>query len=344
MLSLGLTFGASWNVVWLPSIRSALPDLSLHSPRRYAPEMLRLILHPLRAQLLTCQGLLLENLALRHQLQVLTRGGKWPHIRDRDRLLWIFLSRIWRNWRQSLLLVQPETVIRWHRAGYRAYWRFKSRTRRRGRPRLTLEERELIRRLARENPLWGAPRVHGELLKLGLVVSEAAVAKYMQQRRPASQGWKTFLMQHAKEIAAVDFFSVPTATMRSLCVLLLLSHDRRKNLGFAITGAPTGAWAAEVVIQALDFDGAPRIVLRDQDHRVIGTIRSECLDHVIIFHARHLCRVLEEYVAYYNGSRTHLGIEKDCPVPRPVEAPEQGDIVSLAILGGLHHRYTRRAA
>ena len=338
--------------------------------------MLRLTLHLLRAQLLTRQNLVLENLALRHQLQVLARGGKRPHIRDRDRLFWIFLSRIWRNWRQPLLLVQPETVIRWHRAGYLAYWRSKSRTKRRGRPRLTPEERELIRRLARENPLWGAPRVHGELLKLGLHVSEATVAKYMQQRRPPSQGWKTFLLQHAREIAAVDFFSVPTATMRSLCVFLVLSHDRRKILGFAITDAPTGAWAAEVVLRALDFEEAPRTALRDQDHkfgddfnqamdeagirqvrsayrcpwqngyveRVIGTIRRECLDHVIIFPERHLYRVLTEYVAYYNRSRTHLGIEKECPVPRPVEAPEQGDIVSLAILGGLHHRYTRQAA
>ena len=338
--------------------------------------MLRLILHLLRAQLLTRQNLVLENLALRHQLQVLSRGGKRPQIRDRDRLLWIFLSRIWRSWRQPLLLVQPETVIRWHRAGYLAYWRFKSRTRRRGRPRLTLDERELIRRLARENPLWGAPRVHGELLELGLHVSEATVAKYMQQRRPPSQGWKTFLLQHAKEIAAVDFFSVPTATMRTLCVFLVLSHDRRKILGFAITDAPTGAWAAEVVLRALDFEGAPRTVLRDQDHkfgddftamidaaglqqlrsayrcpwqngyveRVIGTIRRECLDHVIIFNARHLRRVLEEYVAYYNGSRTHLGIEKDCPVSRAVEPFEQGAIVATPVLGGLHHRYARRAA
>ena len=223
--------------------------------------------------------------------------------------------------------------------------------------------------MARENPLWGAPRVHGELLKLGLVVSQATVAKYMQQRRPPSQGWKTFLLQHAKEIAAVDFFSVPTATMRSLCVFLVLSHDRRKILGFAITDAPTGAWAAEVVIRSHDFEGAPTMLLRDQDHkfgdefnamidaaglqqlrsayrcpwqngfvqRVIGTIRRECLDHVIIFNARHLRRVLEEYVAYYNSSRTHLGIEKDCPVPRPVEAPEQSDVASLPILGGLHH-------
>ena len=338
--------------------------------------MLRLILRLLRAFLLTRQNFVLENLALRHQLQVLTRAGKRPQIRDRDRLLWIFLSRIWRNWRKPLLLVQPETVIRWHRAECRAYWRFKSRTRRRGRPRLTLEERELIRRIARENPHWGAPRVHGELLKLGLVVSEATVAKYMRQRRPPSQSWKTFLLQHAKEIAAVDFFSVPTATMRSLCVFLVLSHDRRRILGFAITEAPSGAWAAEVVIRALDFECAPRTVLRDQDHkfgdessdameaaairelcsayrcpwqngyveRVLGTIRRECLDHVIIFNSGHLRRVLEEYVAYYNGSRTHLGIEKDCPVPRAVEPPEQGAIIATPVLGGLHYRYTRRAA
>jgi transposase InsO family protein len=239
-----------------------------------------------------------------------------------------------------------------------------------------LEECELIRRLARENPLWGAPRVHGELLKLGLETSEATVAKYMKQRHPPSQGWKTFLLQHAKEITSVDFFSVPTATMRTLCVLLVLSHDRRKILGFAVTDSPTGAWAAEVIIRALDFEGAPRTVLRDQDHkfgddfnalldaaglqqlrsayrcpwqngyveRVIGTIRRECLDHVIIFNERHLRRVLLEYVAYYNSSRTHLGLAKDCPEERAIEASSEGHIVALPVLGGLHHRYTRRAA
>jgi transposase InsO family protein len=239
-----------------------------------------------------------------------------------------------------------------------------------------MEERELIRQMARDNPSWGAPRIHGELKKLGLVVSEPTVSKYMKQIKPPSQGWTTFLKNHAREMVSIDYFTVPTALMKTLNVLLVLSHDRRKILGYEVTEAATGAWAADRVIEALDFEGAPRLLLRDQDkkfgeefnagleeagirqvlsayrcpwqngyvERAIGTIRRECLDHVIVFNARHLKNVLDEYVAYYNESRTHLGIEKDCPVPRPVEKPDAGEIVALPVLGGLHHRYTRRAA
>lgn len=338
--------------------------------------MLYLIVRSLMAGFQTRQSLVLENLALRHQVQVLRRGGKRPRIKNEDRALWVLLSRLWRDWRLSILMVKPDTVIKWHRAGFRAYWRFRSRTRRHGRPQLTLEERELIRQLARQNPLWGAPRIHGELEMLGLVVSQATVTKYMKQVKPSpSQGWTTFLKNHAREMVSIDHFTVPTA-LKTLNVLLILSHDRRKILGYEVTDAPTGAWAADQVIEALDFEGAPELLLRDQDkkfgaefnagledagirqvlsayrcswqngyvERAIGTIRRECLDHVIIFNARHLKAVLDEYVAYYNKSRTHLGIEKDCPVSRLVENPDAGEIVALPVLGGLHHRYTRRAA
>jgi transposase InsO family protein len=239
-----------------------------------------------------------------------------------------------------------------------------------------MEERELIRQMARDNPSWGAPRIHGELKKLGLVVSEPTVSKYMKQIKPPSQGWTTFLKNHAREMVSIDYFTVPTALMKTLNVLLVLSHDRRKILGYEVTEAATGAWAADRVIEALDFEGAPRLLLSDQEkkfgeefnarleeagirqvlsayrcpwqngyvERAIGTIRRECLDHVIVFNARHLKSVLDEYVAYYNESRTHLGIEKDCPVPRPVESIESGPITAVPVLGGLHHRYTRRAA
>ncbi len=307
---------------------------------------------------------------------MLQRGGKRPRLTKQDRALWVVISQSWSGWRRSLLIVQPETVIRWHRTGYRLYLRWKRQRRRYGRPRLTLEERELIRRIARENPLWGAPHVHGELLKLGVEMSQATVAKYMKHRRPPSQGWKTFLVNHAREIAAVDFFEVPTVAMRSLYEFLVLAHDRRKVLGFEVTDTPTGEWAAEQVIAALDFDGAPTFVLRDGDHkygdvfgeriglarleeiisvryspwqngyaeRVIGSIRRECLDHVIIFGTDHLRRVLAEYLAYYHLSRTHLGLDEDCPESREVEPPEAGEILSLPVLRGLRHRYWRRAA
>jgi transposase InsO family protein len=310
--------------------------------------MLITILRSLLSGFQTHRALVLENLALRHQLQVRNRGGRRPQLKNRDRLLWVLLSRFWSDWRRHLLIVRPDTVIRWHRAGFRSYWRWKSKRRRKGRPRLTLEERDLIRSLARENPLWGAPHIHGELQKLG--IGESTVSKYMKHRRPPSQGWKTFLVNHASEIASVDFFTVSTAAMRSFYVFVVLSHDRRKILGYEITDAPTGEWAAEQGIDALDIERPPTMLLRDQDkkfggdfnermesagirqvlsayrcpwqngyvERVIGTIRRECLDHVIIFNAGHLRRVLEQYVAYYNESRTHLGLEKDCPETRPI--------------------------
>jgi transposase InsO family protein len=222
----------------------------------------------------------------------------------------------------------------------------------------------------------GAPRIHGELEKLGLIVSEPTVSKYMKQRRPPSQNWKTFLINHTAEIASVDFFEVATATMQVLHVFVILGHDRRRFLRCEVATAPTGEWAAEQLIEALDFDDAPHILIRDRDkkfgddfndrvdghgiqqilsahrcpwqngyvERVIGTIRRECLDHVTIFSARHLRKVLDECIAYYNESRTHLGIQKDCPEPRAVEDPEAGEITALPVLGGLHHRYTRLAA
>jgi transposase InsO family protein len=307
--------------------------------------MLYTILRSLIAGLQSRQSLVLEILALRHQFQVLNRGGRRPKLKQRDRALWVLLSRFWRGWRYSILMVKPDTVIKWHRAGFRTYWRLKSQRRRCGRPRLTLEERELIRKLARENPLWGAPRIHGELAKLGLIVSEPTVSKYMKQRRPPSQSWKTFLINHAAEIASVDFFEVATATMQVLHVFVVLGHDRRRILRCEITTAPTGAWAAEQLVEALDFDDAPHILIRDRDQkfgddfndrvdghgiqqilsahrcprqngyveRVIGRIRRDCLDQVIVFNARHLRNVLDEYVAYYNESRTHQSRGTDLP-------------------------------
>ncbi len=231
--------------------------------------------------------------------------------------------------------------------------------------------------MARENPLWGAPRIHGELLKLGLDIAQATVSKYVgRPKRPPSQTWRTFLKNHAKEMVSIDFFTVPTATFRVLCVLLVLSHERRRVVHFNVTDSPTAQWTARQLVQAFPWDTAPRFLLRDRDaiyaeefrrtvrnlriedvptapyspwqnpyvERLIGSIRRECLDHVIILNEKHLRRVLREYLAYYAESRTHLGLEKDCPEPRAIEPPETGDIVAIPMVGGLHHRYTRRAA
>jgi len=339
--------------------------------------MLILILRTFISALRSHRALALENLALRHQLEVLQRNTKRPRLTNRDRTLWVVLSRLWADWRKPLILVQPETVIRWHRRGFRLYWRWKSRPRWPGRQRVPKEIRDLIRGMSQVNPLWGAPRIHGELLKLGIELSQASVSKYMlRYRKPPSQNWRAFLKNHAKDIVSVDFFTVPTATFRVLFVFLVLSNDRRQIIHFNVTESPTAAWTGQQIVQAFPWDTAPKYLLRDRDgkyreafiHRVgsidihqvlisarspwqnpfverlIGSIRRECLNHTIIFGEKHLRRVLKEYFRYYHQSRTHLGLEKDCPESRPVELLDSGMIQAEPMVGGLHHRYYRQAA
>ena len=205
---------------------------------------LGILLRTLRSAGRTRRELALENLALRQQLAVWKARQPRPRLTETDRVFWIVLSRLWKNWRSSLQVVRPETVVRWHRRGFRLYWAWKSRHRR-GRPAIGTEVRDLIRRMSRANPLWGAPRIHGELLKLGLTVSQATVSKYMpRQRRPPSQVWRTFLKNHAQDLIALDFFTVPTATFRVLFVLVVLSHGRRRLRHFNITEHPTAEWSA----------------------------------------------------------------------------------------------------
>ncbi len=323
----------------------------------------------------TQRDLAIENLALRQQLAVLKHRHPQPSLTDADRLFWVVLSGIWPGWRESLHIVQPETVVRWHRQGFRYYWRWKSR--RRGRPRIDPDIRHLIQRMCRANPLWGAPRIHGELLKLGIDVSEATVSKYMIKRHePPSQTWRTFLENHAKEIIALDFFTVPTVTFRILFVLIILSYDRRRILHVNVTAHPTAAWTARQLIEACGLDEAPRYLLRDRDaiygkafrrqaaaltikevttaprspwqnpyaERLIGSIRRGCLDHMIILGERHLKRILSSYVDYYHSARTHLSLEKDAPDRRVVQPIEKGRVVELKRVGGLHHLYARTAA
>jgi transposase InsO family protein len=292
-----------------------------------------------------------------------------------DRGFWVLLSRLWADWRSSLVLVKPDTVVGWHRKGFRLYWRWKSG--KPGRPRVPKDVRDLIRRMSLENPLWGAPHLHGELLKLGIEIAEPTVSKYMvRPKKPPSQTWKTFLNNHLNETVSLDFFTVPTATFRILYVLVVLSHGRRRILHCNVTDSPSPLWTARQLIEAFPWDTAPKYLIRDRDkifglesertvlnlgieeilisphspwqnpyvERIIGSIRRECLDRIIIFNEKHLRRVLREYFRYYTESRTHLGLGKDCPEPRPVEPPEMGKIVAIPQVGGLHHRYTRKAA
>ena len=319
-----------------------------------------------------------EILALRHQLLVLQRSSRVHKLRlsCADRVLWVWLSRLWDDWRSALLILKPETVIAWHRKGFRLYWSWKSR-RREGRPALCREVRNLIRQMSLANPCWGAPRIHGELLKIGIELSQATVAKYMvRHRKPRSQTWRTFLTNHAKNFASADFFLVPTMAFQLLFVFLILDHDRRRPLHFAVTSLPTIEWTARQLLEAFPWDTAPRYLLRDRDaiygqhlaaviqgmgieelltaprspwenpyvERLVGSIRRECLDHIMVGNQRSLRRILRDYFAYYEHSRTHLALAKDAPEPRAVEKPEQGRIVSIAQVGGLHHRYRRRAA
>ena len=339
--------------------------------------MVSLILRCSLLALRTRQSLILENLALRHQIVVLQRSSKRPRLKNRDRLFWVLLSRIWSGWSGAVSVVKPETVIRWHRRGFRLYWTWKSRWSGHGRPAVSPEVRELIRRMSRANALWGAPRIHGELQKLGINISQAAVSKYMvRHRKPPSQTWRAFLDNHLRSLVSVDFFTVSTITFKVLFVFVVLAHERRRVVHINVSESPTAKWTARQIVAAFPWDTAPRYLLRDRDsiygfefssrvrsmgigevkiaprgpwqnpyvERLIGTLRRDCLDHVIVLGQSHLRRVLRDYLAYYLGCRTHLSLEKDSPEPRPVEPPDHGKIVETPMVGGLHHRYARRAA
>ena len=313
-----------------------------------------------------------ENLALRQQIIVLQRTApKRLCFNTIDRMIFVSLYRLFPDLRDALAVVRPETVIRWHRARFRAFWRWRSRPRR-GRPTVPLEIRQLIREMSLANPLWGAPRIHGELLKLGIAIGQTSVAKYLARRRgPPSQGWRTFLRNHADGIAAMDLFVVPTISFRLLYGLLILRHDRRRLLSLETTAHPTAEWIARQLTEACGWDDAPRYLIRDRDRsygevfvrrvramgirdrptsprspwqngyaeRLIGSIRRECIDHVIVFGECHLRHLLRSYLNYYNETRTHLSLDKDAPVPRAIQTV--GHISARPVLGGLHHQYVR---
>ncbi len=293
--------------------------------------LFRILLLCIRVSLHDRAELAAENLALRQQLAALQHKSKRPRLRKRDRIFWALLSRVWPNWRTALLIVQPDTAVGWHQQGFKLFWRWKSRTGKVGRPKIELEIRRLIRRMSRENPSWGVPRIQSELALLGHTVSEATVRKYRtRHRKPPSQTWRAFLDNHARDIVAIDFFTVPTATFRILFAFVVLRHDRRHVVHFNITANPTASWTAQQIVEAFPYDEAPRFMIRDRDgiygvvfrqrvkhmdieevvtaprsswqspyvERIIGSIRRECLDHVIVLNERHLRRILLSYFAY----------------------------------------------
>jgi transposase InsO family protein len=313
-----------------------------------------------------------ENAVLRHQLIVLRRKvqGRVGLTND-DRWFLVQLYRWFPSILQVLTIIQPETLVRWHRAGFRYYWRWKSRSRA-GRPQIEADLRALIRQMSIENPLWGAPRIHGELLKLGFEVAQSSVAKYMVKRwGPPSQGWRTFLRNHAADIAAMDLFVVPTIGFRLLYAFVIVRLGRRELVWINVTPNPTAEWVACQLTEAFPWDEVPRYMIRDRDciyggivtrrlrvmgirdkptapvspwqngfaERLIGSIRRECLDHLVILNEAYLHRILQRYADYYNRIRTHRSLGKDAPLSRPVQ--RSGIINSHPILGGLHYHYVR---
>jgi putative transposase len=323
----------------------------------------------------------LEIVALRQQVYVLKRRHPRSRLRVWDQMFWVFLRRVWSRWAEVLVLVKPETVVGWHRAGFQLYWRWLSQRKVKGRPKISAEARDVVERMAKENPLWGAPRIHGELLKLGLDVSERTVSRYLAhvgRQGGARKLWLVFLKNHREVIAAMDFFTVPTATFRVLYGFFVIGHGRRRILHFNATEHPTSEWIMQQLREAFPEDSAPRYLILDRDRkyegeatemlrsvgskliriayrspwqngvaeRWVGSCRRELLDRVIVLNEVHLRRLVHEYIRYYHEDRIHDALEKDTPEPRPVErrtAP-RSRVVAVPRVGGLHHRYTWEAA
>jgi putative transposase len=322
----------------------------------------------------------LEVLALRQQVAVLKRERPRPILTRLDRFFWTILRHLWPHWSNVLIIVKPETVVRWHRAGFRLFWRWRSRHRG-GRPRISEEIQTLIRRLATENADWGAPRIHGELVKLGFDVSERSVARYLRRlprRRDSATRWSTFLANHREAIVACDFFTVPTLTFQLLSCFFIIEHHRRKILYFNVTREPTSTWVVQQLRDVFPGDGPHRFLLLDHDtifdgdvvaflkttgvdptrtgirapwqngiaERWVGSCRRELLDHIIALNERHLYRLIGEYIGYYHQDRVHDALAKDAPNHRPVEPKPsaQATVISTPRAGGLHHRYTWRDA
>jgi len=322
--------------------------------------------------------LALENLALRQQLIVYERvhvKRKLP-IGPLDRFFWVLLFRFWKGWRRALLYVRPETILKWNRAGFRIFWRFKCG--KPGRPGIPYGLIALIRRMSRENPGWGEDRIEGELLKLGISIAPSTIRKYMVKRlKPPSQTWRTFLRNHSKAIWACDFFTTHTVFFSVLYVFFFIGHDRRRIIHVAVTAAPSSDWTARQYMNAiLEHEKIPRFLLRDRDshygavfknrsehcgtrnllaprkapkfnaiaERLVRTVRYECLDHVLVFGEKHLLLILKEFVAFYNSQRPHQGIGQKTPIPKRGAIRKKCKIVSIPVLNCLQHYYEPKTA
>jgi len=333
----------------------------------------------LRAMWRRRADLVIENLALRQQVTALKKERPRPSLEDLDRAFWVALRASWPGWANRLVLVKADTVARWHRDRFRRYWAKISQRRHPGRPRVEAEIRQLIRTMAQDG--WGAPRIHAELTKLGFVVSEITVSRYLP-RRPAEpdqlKRWIAFLRNHKDDIAAMDLFTVPTASLRLLYGFFIIEHGRRHIVHFNATFHPTATWVIQQLRDAFPYDSAPRYVIFDRDsifsaavvefikavgtkpirtsfsspwqngtaERWIGSCRREMLEHVVVLSERHLVRLVLSYLRYYHQDRCHLGLNKDTPNERPVtpRPSSTAKVIALPRVAGLHHRYEWREA
>jgi hypothetical protein len=335
--------------------------------------LLRLLTSPFRSHF----GLEVEVLVLRQQLAIYQRSVPRPRLCARDRLFWCWLSRLWSRWREALYVVKPATVSAWRRRKLRDYWARLSAKRGPGRPPVAKEIQDLIRQMSKANVTWGSPRIKSELRMVGIEVAKSTIERYMVKHpKAASPTWRAFLANHVLGLVSIDFFIVPTVRNRILYVFVVLAHLRRRIVHFNVTEHPTAAWTSRQMIEAFPWDTAPRYMIRDRDsiygdvfrgrvrgmginevlitphspwqspyvERLIGSIRRDCLDHVVVLNERHLRRVLTSYLAYYHGARCHMGLDGDAPEHREPQPPEMGRVVELPEVGGLHHRYERRAA
>ncbi len=319
--------------------------------------------------------LVLENIALRQQLAAYKSQGVRPRITDSDRLFWIALRRWWPRWREALVFVSPDTVVGWHRSGFKAFWRRKSK--RRGRPPISADIRSAIKRMHRDNPLWGAPRIHGELLMLDYRIGERSVSRYLVTLGPrtpkpiSNQAWATFLRNHAPQFASMDFFTVYDIFFRRHYVFFILDHECRKIRHFAVTKQPDAEWLMNQLREAFSYDYPICRLICDSDpvfskgvrgfinelgitlyrfrgqpwmnghsERFVGSARRELLNHVVVLNERHLRRMISAYISYYHEDRTHLSLSKGTPANRDVEKPGDGaTLIAEPKLGGLHQRY-----
>jgi transposase InsO family protein len=326
--------------------------------------------------------LLVENALLRQQLIVLRRRTKTPRLTGRERLSLLFLARWVPNWKQVLQIIQPDTLLRWHREGFRLFWKLKSRAPVQTQPqRLTPETIALIERMARENPLWGAERIRGELLKLNIKVAKRTIQKYMQAARsklPAGQSWSTFLKTHGQDIWACDFVPVVTLFFKTIHAFVIVHHESRRVVHVGVTDHPTDEWVTQQLREATPFEEKPKYLICDNDKKYgptfervaqvsgsevvhtpyeapranticegfVGSLRRECLDHMLVIGGLQLIRILNEYGTYFNPARPHQGIAQRIPAPTvsPPGEANSGTVMAFPVLNGLHHDYRRAAA